>query len=325
MSRSGEFELIAKYLAPLAGPNSFDLKDDAALLQPQQGFEWVITQDAIAETVHFFGHEAPANIAKKALRVNISDIIAKGGAPGYYSLALGIPDNWADEQFSDFAKGLAEDQAQYHLTLTGGDTYKSPDRLHVNVTMMGTVPTGQYVSRLGAQVGDKILVSGTIGNSAVHHLVKSGRVSDVPQEDAEFFRNCYELPVPPIGLETIIRKFASASMDVSDGLLGDLAKLIAASNVSAKMERSLIPLSSQLSRIIANNPDIWNCVLGGGDDYQTLFTVEASQADSCVDAAAKLGVVVTEIGEITGESETLVSLNVDGVRVSHEATSYRHF
>ena len=325
MSRSGEFELIAKYLAPLAGPNSFDLKDDAALLKPREGFDWVITQDSIAETVHFFGDETPARIAQKALRVNVSDIIAKGGTPEHYSLALGVPERWGDEEFASFATGLTEDQTHYGLQLTGGDTYKSPDHLHVSVTMMGSVPAGKYVSRLGARAGDKILVSGTIGNSAAHHWVLKNQHHDISKSQAEFFKQCYELPEPPFGLQSIVESFATASMDVSDGLLGDLQKMAAASQVSAHVERNKIPLLSQLASLIDRAPELWNSVLGGGDDYQTLFSVAPERVGACIKAAKAENITLSEIGEITGESDSIVSLTVDGVPVSQDATSYRHF
>lgn len=325
MSRSGEFELIAKYLAPLAGPNSFEFKDDAALLQPKPGFDWIITQDAIAETVHFFGDEPTERIAQKALRVNVSDIIAKGGTPQHYSLALGIPKNWGDAEFASFAKGLADDQELYGLQLTGGDTYSSPDRLHISITMLGAVPTGRYVSRIGAQAGDKIFVSGAIGNSAAHLHFKTNEIVKLSKPDTAYFKECYELPEPPMGLETVIREFASASMDVSDGLLGDLQKLASASNVGTIVERKHVPLSQQLSSVIDKHPELWNAVLGGGDDYQCLFTVAPSQIDECQRAAAAKNIPITAIGEITGESGSDVSLTVDGVPVSAPVTSYRHF
>ncbi len=325
MSRSGEFELIAKYLAPLAGPNSFELKDDAALLQPNAGFDWIITQDSIAETVHFFGDEAPEHIAQKALRVNISDIIAKGGTPEHYSVALGVPKHWADKEFASFAKGLEEDQALYNLQLTGGDTYMSPDHLHVSITMLGSVPTGHYVSRLGAKSGDKIFVSGTIGNSAAHLWFKANQGVEFSKSDTAYFRNCYELPEPPVGLETVIREFASASMDVSDGLLGDLQKLARASGVSAKVERNHIPLSPQLESRIEQIPKLWDCILGGGDDYQCLFTVDPTHVEECQKKAVVKNITITEIGEITGESGTGVSLTANGVSLSQTVTSYRHF
>ena len=325
MSRSGEFELIAKYLAPLAGPNSFELKDDAALLKPKPGFDWVITQDAIVETIHFFGSEPPERIAQKALRANISDIIAKGGTPKHYSLALGVPADWSDEHFASFAKGLAEDQELYGLTLTGGDTYKSPDLLHVSVTMLGLVPTDHYVSRLDAKPGDKVLVSGTIGNSSTHLWLQSDDELDLSQSDAIYFKGNYELPEPPFGLQPVICEFASASMDVSDGLLGDLAKIATASNVSATVERNQIPLSPELSSLIKSTPALWDCVLGGGDDYQTLFTVAPDRTEECISAAAAKNIVVAEIGEIIQKYDSIVSLTLDGMTVSQSVTSYRHF
>ena len=325
MSRSGEFELIANYLAPLAGPNSFELKDDAALLQPKSGFDWIITQDAIAETVHFFGDEAPERIAQKALRVNVSDIVAKGGRPEHYSLALGVPKNWGDTEFASFAKGLAHDQALYGLKLTGGDTYSSPDRLHVSITMLGAVPTGCYVSRMGAKPGDKVFVSGTIGNSAAHLWFKSNDNVKLLTSDVAYFRNSYELPEPPIGLETVIREFASASMDVSDGLLGDLQKLVEASGVSATVERDQIPLSPQLESHINQSPELWDCVLGGGDDYQCLFTVDPTLVEEFQRVTSTKNIQITAIGEITGESGSDVSLTVNGVPLSQSVKSYRHF
>ena len=188
MTRSGEFDWIATYLAPLAAKNSFGLRDDAALLDVPDGQSLIVTQDAIAEGIHFLPNDPLDLVARKALRVNISDIVAKGARPLAYSMALGVPDAWQDSDMRLFAEGLAADQAAYGLGLTGGDTFRSPERLSVSVTMFTLIGEKAYRSRLGAKPGDLIFVTGTIGNAAFGLQVATGKLVPSAQHH-EFLLN----------------------------------------------------------------------------------------------------------------------------------------
>lgn len=320
MTRSGEFDWIATYLAPLAAENSFGLKDDAALLQVPNGMSLIVTQDAIAEGIHFLPDDPLDLVARKALRVNISDIIAKGAVPHSYSLALGVPDSWKDSDMELFAQGLAADHALYGLELTGGDTYRSPDRLCVTVTMFAMIDQAAYRSRLGAKPGDLIFVTGTIGDAALGLQVATGAAGP-----DDYLLNAYRLPNPPLQAAEAIAEFATASMDISDGLVGDCRKLCVASNVAGTVFRDRIPLSDAAQALVLQDPDLWQRVLAGGDDYQILCTVSPAQAEAFRHAVEAKSVRVSQIGEINASNKVGVALDIDGVEVSIEEDSYSHF
>lgn len=322
MSRSGEFDWISRYLAPLAAPDAFSLKDDAALL-PKLGEERIcITQDAILEGVHFLANDPIDQIAQKAIRVNVSDCVAKGSTPFAYSCALGVPDRWGDDDIKRFAEGLRSDQATYGLALTGGDTYRSPERLCIAITMLARVENEQaYVSRIGAQIGDIVCVTGTIGDAALGLKVAQGRLKT---KHDQHFVAAYRLPQPPFGIQDLLSG-ATAAMDISDGLMGDARKLAEASNVQIVLQREAVPLSKPVSALIGQSDDHWADVLGGGDDYQTLFTCPENRVSEISDAANGLGIRVTKIGEVAEKADKSVSLTAKGVAVSLDKESFSHF
>ena len=324
MSSSGEFDWIEKYFAPLAGSNSFKLLDDAALFPVDGADNLIVTQDAIAQDVHFLGDDPPERVAKKALRVNVSDIIAKGGTPQAYSLALGVPKNWSEAEIASFAQGLAEDQETYGLYLIGGDTFRSPGGLMVSVTMLGRPAAQNYVSRLNAKVGDQVLVSGEIGNAAIAlHHIKKGMIET--QAERQQWVDDYQLPVPPLGLEQTIGRYANASMDVSDGLVGDAEKICRASGVSITMDIDQVPMSARVQAEIRQNALLMETALNGGDDYQCLFTVPSIHLDQVFEEAGKLGIRLTRIGEVTNGGDAKLALANRGQPVSIGASSFAHF
>ena len=324
MKRSGEFEWINRYLAPLAGEGSFDLRDDAAILTPPDEHDLVVTQDAILEEIHFLPDDPVDLVARKALRVNISDIVAKGGRPFAYSLALGVPDDWSDPDMKRFCVGLRTDQQTYGIELTGGDTYRSPDRLCVAITMFGAVARDHYVSRLGAKAGDLLVVSGTIGDAAIGLKVATGEVPVAAHEVAVHI-DAYRLPDPPLALAKPISEFASASMDVSDGLLGDCRILCSASNLAATIDRSRVPLSASVRKVLNTDVELWPTILAGGDDYQCLCTVSPGNWNVFRSAATAVGLTLTEIGKITEDEPGSVSLMDSGVPLSMVIESFTHF
>ncbi len=332
MNRPGEFEWIARYLAPLTADGAFGLQDDAALLAFAKDKDLVITQDAIIETVHFFANETPDVVARKALRVNASDLIAKGAKPISYSMAVGIPESWSEASMSLFATGLARDQKELSVTLSGGDTFVSPNLLSVSVTMIGEIEPGQYVSRLGARAGDLICATGSVGDAAIGLWIKLGGDVDVPNVDSQWLIGRHQIPRPPINFQSVVREFATASMDISDGLLGDLAKLCQASDVSAIVQRDQVPISLAVRELLDRHADnetiweeIWNRIVSGGDDYQVLFTIAPEDWSACQSAAGNRGHVVSVIGKVTDDNAHSVSLMHNGVQVSVEHMSYRHF
>jgi thiamine-monophosphate kinase len=326
-NRPDEFDLIAKYFAPLSGEGAFDLLDDAALLAIPDDKKLVVTQDALAAGVHFFADDLPRLIAKKALRVNISDLVAKGAIPFAYSLALGLGENWNDKWIAAFAKGLAEDQAGFDMVLTGGDTYKSPGGTTISITAFGLVDADDYTSRLGASVGEAIFVTGTIGDAALGLKIKQGEIDSrvFAKHEKSFLQERYLLPQPTSMMAPVIAEFASASMDISDGLVGDLEKLCKASNVGAEIDLEKIPMSAPVSKIIKIVPEHLQTALAGGDDYELLFTVPQNLITEFKTATYLLPISISEIGVVKDAKDSVVVLDNDGSQISFENTSYKHF
>jgi len=322
--RPGEYEMIARYFAPLAHEGAFNLKDDAALLSLAQDRQLVITHDSLLEGIHFLPDDPRDTVAKKALRVNLSDLFAKGAEPHSYSLSLGLPDEWDERDIELFAKGLAEDQEHFDTRLTGGDTYRSPHGLCIGIAMFGSVPTDGYVSRLTAEPGEVIAVSGTIGNGALGLDVRQGRL-DLVAEANDWLADRYRIPQPLPAYAAIVREFASASMDISDGLLGDLAKLCSASGLGATVERTALPLSEASKSAIDMDPKLWERVLGGGDDYEILFTVPSDRFELCQEAARAIDATITAIGKTHAGPAGEVTLQLDGKPVPVSASSWSHF
>src|ERR1700675_598181 len=232
---SGEDSLIARYFRPLAtDPGALNLIDDAAILKAS-GDDIVVTTDAIVEGVHFLSDDPPDTVARKALRVNLSDLAAKGATPAGFVLTLAL--RAADEAWlTPFARGLGEDAGLFSCPLLGGDTVSTPGPKMISITAFGRVAEGKMVHRSGAKPGDRVVVTGTIGDAALGlDILKGGAVATDLADDAaakEMLVGRYRVPQPRNALAAAVRDHASAAMDVSDGLAGDLAKLCAASGVS---------------------------------------------------------------------------------------------
>jgi len=317
MKKPSEFELIETYFAPLAGEGSFGLRDDAAQIIPTPGHSFVITQDAIAVDIHFFADDAPHLIAKKALRVNLSDLAAKGAAPKSFSLALGMGNSCNEDWIKAFASGLVEDCKQYDIALSGGDTFKTGGGTIISITAIGEVPEGQYVSRMNAKAGDAVFVTGTIGDGALGLLARQDKLSSKSLTDR------YLLPQPRTEFASVIREYASASMDISDGLIGDLEKLCKASNVSAEVNVQNVPLSEAAQAVIQDESDYLKTALTGGDDYEILLCTPRDKVDAFIKACITFDFPVTQIGEIkTGEGVKV--FDNSGKAIEFEKTSYEH-
>ncbi|WP_341760599.1 thiamine-phosphate kinase [Candidatus Endowatersipora endosymbiont of Watersipora subatra] len=302
------------------------MTDDAAFLTfDPKNHHLILTQDALNEGIHFFRSDPVSMIAKKSLRVNISDLIAKGAKPILYSMALGVPDYWEEEDIMKFAQGLEADHKRYNLSLTGGDTYRSPGGLCVSITMFGTpLKEERYVTRSGAMVGDLIMITGTVGDAALGLKVALGELSISVSDDA-FLLDRYRLPRPPFSVNSIVNRFATASIDISDGLIGDCSKLAVNSGVLARIDRDRIPLSKSAQRVIEDDHEFWNTICGGGDDYQTLFCINHRDVDLCRREAQEMGVDVTSIGEIIEGTPGSFLLMSEGVPISISLQSYKHF
>src|SRR5277367_723533 len=240
--RLGEDDLIARYFAPLAGPAGLKLRDDAALMRPPPGHDLVLTADALVAGVHFFADDPPGAIARKALRVNLSDLAAKGAAPLGFLLVLALPTGWTADWLEDFARGLGGDARAYDCPLLGGDTVKTPGPLTLSITALGSAPTGGMAARTGVRPGDRVYVSGTIGDAALGLRLRLGQGPLVSEAHRLHLLDRYLLPRPRLALaEAMV--FAHGGMDVSDGLVGDLEKMLRVSGVSTSVELRRLPLS----------------------------------------------------------------------------------
>jgi len=315
MSGKGdEFDIIARHFGPLARtPAARGLLDDAALLQ--DGGPFLLTADAIVEGVHFLPDDPVDAIAQKALRVNISDIAAKGAAPSHYLLTLQWPRTRPASEIAQFADGLARDQATFGCMLLGGDTTSTPGPLTVSVTMFGR-PLGAVPSRAGAQIGDDVWVTGTIGDGALGLRVRTGNLSGVTVEQAAWLAERYRRPQPRAALAAVVAAFATASMDVSDGLLGDCAKLARASGVAVAIDPDAVPLSPAASSWLAaeaGKDKALATLLNGGDDYEILFTAPPGRRARVLEAADDVGIPLRLIGHVSaGEGVTAGGLPVGG-------------
>ena len=274
MPRPSEDELIATYFAPLAGPGAFGLRDDAAVLAQKPGHDIVAAKDMSVAGVHFFADDPPGAVARKALRVNLSDLAAKGAEPSGFLLGLALPEDWTVRWLAGFAQGLGEDAAAYKCPLLGGDTVKSPGPLVVSITAFGTVPAQKMVLRAGVEAGDRIYVTGTIGDAALGLKFRLDVAKDtewthcVSQADAAYLAGRYLLPRPRLGLRAALRAHAHAAMDISDGFAGDLAKMLRMTGMTVEVATADVPLSEAARKILYEAPSLLETILTGGDDYE---------------------------------------------------------
>ncbi|MEQ9520872.1 MAG: thiamine-phosphate kinase [Parvibaculum sp.] len=322
MTGVGEFELIEQLFANLAGPGGFSLKDDAAILSPTPGHDLVLTKDAIAEGRHYLTSDPPGDVARKLIRVNLSDLAAKGARPRAYLLSCawgrGIDYVWIEA----FCAGLKADQELYGIELLGGDTIRVEGPSVLSLTAIGDVSEGQMVRRSGAKIGDDVYVTGGIGEAALGLRVATGKLS-LPQSDADALLQRYRVPVPPVSFGRALSSFANASIDISDGLLADLGHLCEASGVGVEIRRESVPVSQAVASALQHDDTLWTLVLTGGDDYQILFTADAERARDIEAAALRTATQVTRIGRIVPTGISV--LDADGQPMSFAAKGFQHF
>ncbi len=325
---SGEDALIARYFKPLAtDPGAFGLVDDAAILRAN-GEDIVVTTDAVVEGVHFLARDPPDAVARKALRVNLSDLAAKGATPAGFVLTLAL--HRAEDAFlTAFARGLGEDARLFGCPLLGGDTVATPGPLTVSITAFGRVPEGRMVHRSGAKPGDRVMVTGTIGDATLGlDILKGGAVAAVLANDSasrDYLIERYRVPRPRSALALALRDHASAAMDVSDGLAGDLAKFCAASGVSAVIDAPRVPTSDAAARLLAHGATSIADLVAGGDDYEILCTVTEAHCERLTDLARSAGVALTSIGKIVAEPGVPRFIDAQGREVALPRLSYSHF
>jgi thiamine-monophosphate kinase len=325
---SGEDSLISSYFKPLATePGAFNLVDDAAILKAS-GDDIVVTTDAVVEGVHFLSGDPSDAVARKALRVNLSDLAAKGATPAGFVLTLALraaDDAWLEP----FARGLGEDAALFGCPLLGGDTVSTPGPLMISITAFGRVPAGKMVLRSGAKPGDRVVVTGTIGDATLGlAILRGGAVATSLADDAaarQMLVGRYRVPQPRTALARVVREHASAAMDVSDGLAGDLVKLCAASGVSAAIDAPSIPLSTAAATLLARGTVGIETIVSGGDDYEILCAVPENQFHGFAEAARLAGVAVTSIGTVIAGASIPKFLDAQGREIALPRLSYSHF
>lgn len=322
-----EFELIAELFAPLSAgsPGAFGLTDDAAVISPAPGNTLVTTLDTIVAGVHFPDGSPGAEVARRLLRVNLSDLAAMGARPVAYLLGLAIAPTISVDWLRDFADGLAADQHLFGISLIGGDTTATPGPLTATVTALGEVPVDAVLNRSTARPDDLVFVSGTVGDAALGLRALEGAlvIDDPADRDALIAR--YRLPMPRVALGPALRGLASACADVSDGLVADLGHICAASGVGAEIRVARVPLSPAARSVVADDPDLLKVALGGGDDYELVFTAPATAEQKIlIAAAAAAGVGVTRIGRITAGDGVAV-IDTDGAEILLDTMGYRHF
>ena len=328
-----EFDLIAKYFRPLtkSGTGAFALGDDVAMLQDAD----IVTKDVLVAGVHFFPDDPLDLVAKKALRVNISDIITKAARPAGYVLGCVWNKDATEDDIALFTKGLSQDQQAHQLYLLGGDTTKSQNSgsglTMVSVTMFGQLPKGQpLIARRNACPGEVVFVSGTIGDAYLGLLLRQNLISltTMTKLDQAFLAGRYLLPEPPLPLISALGANAHASIDVSDGLLADAGHIAKASQIDMDIWLDKMPLSNAAGRWLASQKEKAQALgqlATGGDDYQVLCTLAPDKAGAFEAMAKQAGVRVTIIGECRSGDGTVHALNEQRQEVEIAVRGYSHF
>lgn len=285
-----EFETIARLFLPLTRgePGALELGDDAAILAPRPGFDLVLTKDAIVAGVHFFPDDPPDAIGAKLMRVNLSDLAAKGAAPRAFLLAAAFPPDAPAGWAAAFAAGIGADLETYGGALIGGDTVSTRGPAFFSLTAIGEVPAGSMIRRRGARAGDLVCVSGTIGDAALH---VAHRLAGKAVVGADVLAARYLWPQPRLALGMALRGIARAGCDISDGLVADLGHICEQSGLGAVIEAARVPLSPAAAASVAADPGLLETVLTGGDDYELVFAL-APEADlAALQAIAPVTVV----------------------------------
>lgn len=318
-----EDDLIARYFAPLAGEAGLALKDDVARLTPPAGRDLVVTADALVAGVHFFADDPPDLIAAKSLRVNLSDLAAKGAEPLGFLLCLALPGEVTADWLEAFAAGLGADARAYRCPLIGGDTVRTPGPLTLAITALGSVAPGAMPQRTSARPGDVIYVTGAIGDAALGLQLRLGRGPALAAAHRADLIARYLKPEPRLGLAAAL-SHANAAMDVSDGLVGDLAKMLAASGVAGALDLRWTPFSDAARAYFAVDPAAIEIAATGGDDYEILAAVAPERTAAFEAAAAQARIPVNAVGQVADGGGLRVT-GLDGAPARFARASYSHF
>lgn len=331
--RLGEFELIRRVFAPLAAdaPGAFGLTDDAAVLEVPPGHNLVVTSDALVAGVHFLAADTAGDVAAKALRVNLSDLASMGATPLAYTLALALTRDTGLEWLEAFASALAADQKRFGIHLVGGDTVATPGPLTLSVCAFGWVARGGELRRSGARPGDAVFVTGTIGDAALGLKALTKGLAGVGAADCQALAARYRRPTPRTECGPRLVGLANSAIDVSDGLLADLGHICETSGVAATVEAARVPLSGAARAAFAAGAGDWPDILGGGDDYELLFTAPPAVEPAVAAVAEALALPITRIGCVIERraaddaDQRVRVVDAAGRQMALEASGFRHF
>jgi len=328
--RPGEFEIIARYFAPLAtDTGALGLKDDAAVLMVSEGHELVVTCDTIVEGVHFLKDDPPDSVGHKALAVNLSDLTAKGSRGFAYLLSLALPAEVSEHWLEGFADGLRQVQEQTGISLVGGDTTALLGPMTITITALGLVPQEQAVMRLGAKPGDRLYVSGTIGDACLGlRLLREPVLAEgwgLSDEDVAFLVNAYRRPGPSNDLAILVRNFAQAAIDVSDGLVGDIDKLCQVSHVGARIETAHVPFSSAAAKALQLERDLLPDLITAGDDYGVVVAISEKSAPDFESEAESKGAAFAFVGDLVPPEEGITAIDAQGRPIPLKHKGFSHF
>lgn len=277
-----EFELIDRLFRPLAegAPEALELRDDAAVIESRPGFDLVVTTDVIVEGVHFLHTDPADSVARKLLRVNLSDLAAKGARPYGYFLNICWPARHSPVLHELFAAGLSKDQQTFGLKLFGGDTTSTPGPLTLGATMLGWVPSGTMVRRSGAKAGDLVLVSGVVGDAMLGLRAAQAGLPGFATWENELLTHRYRVPSPRLDLAPVLAR-VRACADVSDGLIADAGRIAEASGLGLEFDLERIPLSPLAMKWAGAQDDLASAMLAlasGGDDYELVCAAPSEVA-----------------------------------------------
>ena len=333
--KTGEFDLISRYFAPLAAaePGALGLLDDAAVLEPEEGKLLVVTTDSLVAGIHFPADEDPEHVAARVLGVNLSDLAAMGARPWAYTLSVAWPKDWDTGWIKGFAEELEREQARYGLHLVGGDTVSTPGPLTLCLTAFGTVAENAELRRSSARPDDDIYVSGTIGDAALGLKVLQDGIEGLSPDHVEALLDRYRRPRPRLELGRRLHGLARGVIDLSDGLVADLGHVARASACLATIDASRVPLSDGGRAAIALNPKFLKLALTGGDDYELLFTAPSSLAGDIETLAGEIDLPLSAIGKIgplsDGGKAPVTVVDGDGgewvIEDGDQDGGYRHF
>ncbi|WP_194757114.1 thiamine-phosphate kinase [Aliidiomarina indica] len=318
-----EFALIERFFKERGVKRAdvpISVGDDAAILAPPTNSHIAVTTDTMVQGVHFDEHTPISALGHKLAAVNLSDLAAMGAEPAWASLALTLPD-FNEAWLDDFSRGLIDMLDYHHCSLIGGDITRGP--LTLTLTVHGFVPTDRYLLRSGAQPGDRIYVSGTLGDAALALAVQQAKLSSSCSDSVrDALNDRLFRPTPRVMLGTLIRNQANSAIDLSDGLGGDLQHILSASNVGARIDLAALPRSQAFAEVVKGEQG-WPYQLFGGDDYELCFTVPEGRRGAFETISRQAGVAVTAIGVI--EKEAGLRYTHAGERVNFDNQSYSHF